>query len=349
MYTRLFFCFLLSFTYVLLSTQDIYANYKAKYTQPAWDHTLDFPAIEARLQDQKIVQLIPMRDYLHKNYLSVRFKHEVYVAILADGLKAVFKPEQTLMGAYAEVAAYRASTWLGLRLVPPTVLKKYKNQQGSLQFLIEPSTINDPQGSKLSSKTRSDIMLFYFIFGQLDAGAKHQLIQVNQGKAYCGLIDNATMIYKHKVMYGDFPFMCIGCYKSKPQTCNSSGPFPFDQQKNLYNPTLKALREAFGRLIPEKMVQYLASKQYNPLTYCIWHDALWVKKTRTENKQVGPNYTTTYYKSTLDQYKKLTKKVLEEIWAEALHANTCYTNDIIDLILERRDQVLKAARTSRIL
>ena len=308
-------------------------------TQPAWDHTLDLHAIEARLQNQKIVQLIPMRDYLASQHINIQFTHEVYLAILADGLKAVFKPESTLKSSYAEVAAYRASAWLGLRLVPPTVLKKYKNQQGSLQFFVEfESRATQTSIAALNPKDKSDMHLFCFIFGKSGTHTGNRLVAVHNNRAYIALIDNASIRFLQQVHYGDFPFIYKGRSRNKSNKLTSNS-FPFNEQKTFSHGTLKELKTILGEYMSDRRIEDLWNKK-RPITYCFWNNTLWIKR----EQKTGPNYTDVYYKSTLDQYKKLTKAVLEKLWSEWLHTDPQHVRQLIHLTLERRNQVLKAAQ-----
>src|SRR5262249_7471451 len=138
--------------------------------QPSWNDRLDLQAIEDRLQNEQIADTQSISRYLAKAGKSPKASHELLLVGLERGLKAVFKTGEYH---YAEVAAYRASKALDQRLVPPTVIRTINGKQGSLQFLVEsPVDLRKAHGSehfkKVSAKDKSDMMLFYFVFGQWD-------------------------------------------------------------------------------------------------------------------------------------------------------------------------------------
>ena len=305
--------------------------------QPAWDHTLDFDTIEARLARQEIVQLIPMRDYLTSNHQEPQFSHEVYLARMHDGLKAVFKPERKLKCAYAEVAAYKASKFLGLRLVPPTVLKKYKNLQGSLQFFVE----HDPKANhmnQLSLKDQSDMHTFCFIFGKSGTRVANRVVAVHNNKYYPALIDNASMKSPQKAYYGDYPFIYKGIKNGTAQVPTTT--FPFEHEKKVADKSLKNLTRLFSNYMSARRIEHLV-KSRKPIIYCFWGNTLWIKRVT----KTGPSYTKFYYRSTLEHYKNFTQENLEQLWAFWLTADKSRVEWLIQLILERKDQVLKAAYT----
>ncbi len=202
--------------------------------QPVWDDHLDFAGIEEQLRKEPIVELKEMKDYLKEKGRVVFYKTKVYVATLANGLKAVFKPEAgRLFKAYGEVAAYRASQWLRLRLVPPTVLKTHKKMRGSLQFFVESpfdllkDSERDHAFSLLSEQTKSDRQIFYYIFGQWDPHPGNQLVSLDKdGKAYLALIDNAAFIVPARVRSGEPPFIQEIAYGDDDLY---NEPFPFNE------------------------------------------------------------------------------------------------------------------------
>src|ERR1700693_1500113 len=82
-----------------------------------------------------IIKLIPMHEHLQKNNACVDYSSDVYFAECADGKRGVFKVQHDTEGEmFAEVAAYRASEWLELHMVPPTIITRdVHGRWGSLQ------------------------------------------------------------------------------------------------------------------------------------------------------------------------------------------------------------------------
>src|SRR5437763_400819 len=91
------------------------------------------------LQNSQIKNIIPMQEHLNSKNYKVEFDGNVYFDILEDGTKAVFKDlTDNLDDAYAELAAYKASQFLGFPNIPPIVIRTINNKIGTLQLYIEP-------------------------------------------------------------------------------------------------------------------------------------------------------------------------------------------------------------------
>lgn len=189
---------------VLALSAYIHGGQGEKYSeQPPWDDMLDFDKIENELKTEPIVEMHSMRSYLRRQGKAVRTINAVFIATLANGLKAVFKPERRPLHRYmyGEVAAYRASKMLGQKLVPPTVLKTYRGKRGSLQFFVvtpyDMLKMSDytKNFTLLSRKARSDMKIFRYVFGLWDTHRGNLLIA--QGKdetRYLALIDNSFIL-----------------------------------------------------------------------------------------------------------------------------------------------------------
>lgn len=305
-----------------------YIDAKHGKVQPTWSNNLNLEEIEKRMENQEIADL---------EKLSLG-SHEIYIAIMEDGLKAVFKPEKKLHYSYGELAAYKASKWLGSRIVPPTILKKYKDMEGSLQFFVEfPKPGPKEAISQVDRRDLSDVNLFCFVFGKTDRHSGNRLICFSKEKNYIILIDNSSLCYYQHVEYGDFPFVLKSA--SKFNNLDRLFDFPFNMQKTIEKPNAKNLKKAFGKLVSDERIKKLIKKGKR-ITYCIWQNLLWIKEIKSE----GPSYTDVYCKATLNKYKKLTQQALEEIWSEGLSGNPEYFKNIIELTLNRKNLMLNAAK-----
>ncbi len=183
-----------------------YVNGENYTKQPVWDSALNINEIERQLKTQPIVSSKEMRAYLKENQKQDSFQHAVYLVTLENGLKAVFKPESKEQSPYGETAAYRASLWLGQQLVPPTVVRDYKGQRGSLQFFVEtPFDLFKQEDREralklLSAKTKSDMALFYFVFrGRISAHWGNKLIAIDKnGKGHAAIIDSSSLVKRKR-------------------------------------------------------------------------------------------------------------------------------------------------------
>ncbi|MBA3751733.1 hypothetical protein H0X06_02975 [Candidatus Dependentiae bacterium] len=315
--------------------------------QPAWDDTLNLEQIEYRLKTEKITAVSKLQRHLKKDSNTTRkAPGSMKLVVLESGLQAVFKPDnyKSVSGTdeycYAEVAAYKASRVMGKRLVPPTVIREIEGRPGSLQFFVQPAmkttTINK---AKIGPKDQSDIEVFYFVFGQWDLHNGNQIIAESKGKIFVALIDNATMMHVQKILYGHHAFIKKG-YDANARSQEKT-PFPFDQVKIARRSNFKDLYPLFSRFISKYRIEKMERKRRVP--YIVWDNALWLQHYKFKGQK--PCFTKTYYRSTLNALKALNRESLLYIWQEGLSVNKKF-EELIDLTLERRDQLVKAAETS---
>src|SRR5437899_2811252 len=117
--------FLISLTTICFSTNNQEEAYNAKIIS---------------LQNSSIKNIIPMQEHLKSKQHKVEFEGKVYFVTLNDSTKAVFKDlSDSLDDAYAEVAAFKASQFLGFPNVPPTAIRTINDKLGTLQLYIEPT------------------------------------------------------------------------------------------------------------------------------------------------------------------------------------------------------------------
>lgn len=162
-------------------------------SQPPWNDQLSFEEIEKRLQTEAIIARRNIRFLLKKNDTSMHPTHPVDIVVLASGLKAVCKDERAC---YGEVAAYRASKLLGLRLVPPTVFREIDGKKYSLQFFIDSSVIIQAHTfKKIRKQDIADRNLFYYIFNQWDGHTGNQIISRDGNSYYLALIDHGSITF----------------------------------------------------------------------------------------------------------------------------------------------------------
>lgn len=155
---------------------------------------------ENRLKTEKILNILNIKDRKPistiENFVSERDNRKgsnlPYLVILKNGLACLFKIRS---GSFAEAAAYNASKFLGLKLVPPTVVRKFNNEIASLQFFISDAHQSKKEHrlllEKISQKDKNDCEIFLYVFGKKHWGKiKNKIVQINNGKLYFALIDN---------------------------------------------------------------------------------------------------------------------------------------------------------------
>lgn len=332
---------------IVLNSIISYGLLGAAQTQPVWDETLDFHAIELRMQTERLVGSMGIASFLKRTGKVVKGDDKIRFLTFESGLKAVFKPGEYR---FAEIAAYKASKLLGLRLVPPTILRIIDGVEGSVQFFVE-SNIDLLKGSnrstyfkKVPAKDISDMIIFYFVFGQWDLHAGNQMISISDGKAHLALIDNAGMLHKQYIRYGDFAFIQKG-ENAKVESLNTP-KFPFDRVITLKPGSLDKLIKLFSQFIHRKHIEKIW-QHHKPITYVFWKNAFWMQMYKY-NPSVQPLKTKRYYASTLSALKKLDRECLREVWADGMKTDPSYYEELIDLILERRDQLIAHAESEDI-
>ncbi len=310
--------------------------------QPAWDENLDFETIEFQLLYEDIVDICNIDEYLSAQNRECGHDNVVQIVLLKNGLKAVFKS----ICYYPEAFAYRAAVFLGHRFVPPTVIRVINGRIGSLQFLIEPcfdflstkaSTVD------LEHDLKSDIQAFSFVFGRWDIDGSNQLVQINNGKAYVALIDNAPIYNLQQVHYGDYPFVRIAY--SDLRNDDFDEPFPFDKSISIKNFSYEEAFSFFGEFLEEKDLKNF-HKRYSSIgvTFCYWRNSLWVQYYK-DHPEYSPCCAPSYNSSTIDAYKCLSYEVLTDFFKEALVSPEHeHYEKLIPLILERRDQLIAHSR-----
>lgn len=299
--------------------------------QPKWDNNFDFDIIEKQIINNPIVKIVDIRKYLTK----IRLLHPVFLAQLSNGLVGVFKPEKRLHFAIAETAAYQASKFLKLNLVPPTFLKEFNGMHGSFQFFLTDAKISKDHLSQISAKDISDMNLFFFIFSQTDNKSLNQIFQVNNGKAYLALIDNAHMYFIQNTKFGDKPYKCINGQKANAQC-------PFKKAITIKNISRKKFDSIFRKyLTKEDANKYFREAVKNKqITYILDKNILWIRKDIHRL-----NFTDKFYRSTINEFKRLNTESLNKIWHDGLLHDKNHVEFLIKLTVERKDQILKIAKS----
>ena len=318
----------------------------ASPSQPRWDGTFNFTAIEKRLQNEKVISRKSMRQYLQEIGHKADFEGNVELVTLESGLLAVFKPYKPIdyPDAYAEVAAYKASGFLGVHLVPPVVLRKIGNAFGSLQFYVEPSQdalqyrCFEDILAQLPAKTVEDIKIFCFLFGQWDFGRHNIILQRNGPKIFAALIDNTGIKHHQKWRLGENPFVRVGYFETLNTNDWWGVPFPYEKAQTI-DPDLKKIEKRFGNKLGKAFKKKLAQSAY-PITYVLWRNSFW-RQFHEGDPQHTPIKIAPLASDRREKIEKITEKVLNEVIFPHAQKADFYKPIYSADILARRDQLLQ--------
>lgn len=306
--------------------------------------TFDFYDIESQLSTENIISKVSMEEFLLRKGHVAHFTSAVYLATLTTGVQAVLKLVDAAWprDALAEVAAYKASQFLGIHLVPPTVLYAKDGLVGSLQYYVEPSFDLMLEDNYLKAKERvspndlANIQLFYFIFGQWDPDPSNLIAVESQNKVHFALIDNAAIGYRQKTRYGDHPFVL--CF---PETIilikSSLENFPFEEVRQL-PPDIKIWEQEFGEILSKEQIKQICRLRWRPVAFVIWKGHFW-----RQYCFGSPSCTALYPIKTMEKIKELSREKLQEFYQNELQI--VFDDEYFDEILERRDQVIQQITT----
>lgn len=141
--------------------------------------------VPSRLRSGRVQSVTPMKCVLKTAGRRVDYRGDVSLIVLSNGIKAVFKSSEGDGSgpARAEVAAYNASKVLGFPHIPPTIIRTINGHLGSMQLFVETSVDALAPGvyaralKDAGEKARTDLRIFYFVFGQWDWGEANVLIK----------------------------------------------------------------------------------------------------------------------------------------------------------------------------
>ena len=296
-----------------------------------------------------------MGSFLTKQKKLVDFDNTVYLLQLKGGVRGVFKPAlkpPVLRDSYAEVAAFRASQYLGLSFVPPTVLRTLcldgKVMTGSVQLYV--NTLLDLLEVGVFQKTLqevpkdmlTDLKIFYFVLGQWDTGAHNLLALKCDDVTHLLAIDNAGIANAQRVHYGRLPFVCLGPFRGEVKD------FSFKVEV-LEKPTYQSLKARLKRAgVSEAGTGFLKKLSFykKPLHYVVHQKLLWRQFHAADSEEdllFFKAYSDAITPRLCKALQSLNAKVVRSFFpedAEQVYGKALFA-DLLQQILERRDQVLR--------
>ena len=315
---------------------------------PSYCHAYNFgneDYIVEQLLHDKIVNVQPLNTALGKKGKIVLTERKLFLITLRSGIQGVYKPlskkdrpmdERQMM---AEVAAYKASSLLGFSLVPPTVIRAINGVRGSLQFFVKTNIDPMVPGMFNRALTQADqdelatLKIFYYVFGRWSNLARNFLLDYKNGKFNFIGIDNEGMWRRKYWRYGENAF--VYCHwKGLKVPKSHARSFPYDRYYTIHDPDASKIKEQFGSEISAYYLEKFC--HVNPLKYIYYDDALWVNL-----KGNAPcfAFTNRYPEETISKIKTIDYPMLYTIFSDAQDAGFV-TDEFLDFILDRRDQVL---------
>ncbi|MBA2307446.1 hypothetical protein H0W26_04910 [Candidatus Dependentiae bacterium] len=311
-----------------------------------WDSEKDAREMETKLLYLPIVSIKGLKSHFlerKKNREATWSRNVMKFVVLEGGLEAVFKKGKY---AYAEVAGYKASQIMGLGLVPPAVLRTINGEVGSLQLFIPSIGTIEHYKHELSSKMISDMRIFYFIWGQWDTHPGNQLVYRRNGKVQLALIDNAGMLHRQHIRYGDHAFVGKG-KNTQQESALPSSEFPFSEARRLGSGSYHQFSALLIPFITKDHMLRIWNSKNRGAPYLIWRNSLWMQIYKASDHK--PIFTSVYYASTLKVAHNLTYDVVRSVWQESYEMSPSHYEDLCRLTLERRDQLVQAALSKGII
>lgn len=315
-----------------------------------WRDHLD--EIEQQLKQApftKIKSIIPMREHLKSLGKQEAGSHPVFLVEFEDGLRAVWKPEMKPGAVAGEAIAYHAARMIGLRNVPPCV--ELDSRRGVLCYYVHSSidikSANEKQRkeifSKISPKEISDMLVFHFLFGQNDRHFGNILVD-DQYRIV--LIDNESIRMLTQFNLNGVSYARRATLKHELRSKDDEfygTPFPFDRVRflNMNNPAVVEgfLRNTDANLdVLNMQVKGIENKM---LPMILWRNIFW---TPVRANFLPPFKFDILSGSTMKAVAGLTRAKIREIFDKDR-----FSQLHIDLIMQRRDQLLEKSKTATLI
>lgn len=331
-------------------------NFPQKFSQwqspSVWCQQDTRKQIQNCLKETGVQKIDLMGDYLKEQGKEAQFTSEVYVVTLENGLKGVFKvpSSEEPHAFYAEVGAWKTSSFLEFPFVPPTVLREIeidgKLRKGSLQLFIETPIDLLKEGEvilkNVSEEEKNNLNVFYFILGQWDVGP-HNLLAIKDGfKTHLIAIDNAEIFNQDLYEYNINSLFRRISYCEELNTNDWDQSFPFDSSLEASDLLSKELPQEIRERIQKISSFYKEDySEEKPVRFVIYRNTLWRNYPVFDEDSVK-SYAKQCSLKILKALKKLDRDALTNIFKEAQKADLL-TESFLKNILARKDQILSYA------
>jgi hypothetical protein len=305
-------------------------------------------ALVRRLESQPIRSAQNLEQAVLEQGRAWEGSNSLWLLELLDGTRAVFRSEDQPWGSQAEIAGYRFTRWLGLEMVPPTVLRILHQSEwpgavpwpfpsalrtGSMQLYLRGKT---GPAVPVDPLVQADIEVVSFVLGRYDNHSGNLLID-EHGQA-C-LVDFENSLEIQRARYGEPPYARRGEKRPDLPSLSARQPFPFDRPETLVNPSQQEIEQRFSpwwTYWPQGMGELYHQLQHlddKTVRYTLWDSHLWVQ-VRARSRH--PAWTQVYRESTMRRLAQLDSTTLQQLLPVP------YTQEHVRGILERARQVLSA-------
>lgn len=338
--------------------------FKGNMPLKKWNQDLDFESVAIDMKKQieagEIINEISLLNY--KNTLTEGAKAEtgvggnkadrILLITLKDGTRGVFK-SMSLHQAVAETASYQLSRAMNLRLVPPTVIVKYKDQVGSFQFFIEnPATgLIKEHGASRENKVLAEDManmeIFYIVSGNWDAHPGNRVIDLKGG---LGLIDNEAITRPQFYRYGELPWFALmqeGKTNKEDFIAPASDAFPYHEAQYFNKPNVKNVKPILkGKgydisLLESKLLWY--DQDSGRVGIIDWQGSLWFQLNIPEyyKPRIPKQFPVNTMKAIADLTPEKLKDIFQNPFAE-FNGQNIFKDVDLQRMRSRIDELIKA-------
>jgi hypothetical protein len=317
-----------------------------------WGKSFNFELAESTLRQQKSFrQIVPMSEYLKSIGKKPSGTSEVYYVEFYNGLRAVWKPDTALKGPIAEETAYLIARKLGIETFVPTVVTEIEGRKGSLSVFIEtPIDLVKMSGTeraeaitRIPKKQWYDMEAVHYLLGQWDRHFGNLLVDKDFNLV---VIDNEGISANSLWRPSKSTMTRLGNIPKDERTgidAKQGNPPDFGRVEYIDGNDLVGF-EAFKKKysineasITPKHFDHFPDRK---IPYIIWRDMLW-RERKTSLPVIDLKILSA---STIEALNKLTEKELREM------LNPEVFNELnIELILQRRAEILKQAQTAQII
>ena len=257
-----------------------------------WNN-IDFTSTEKLLQTLPVKQQIPLFMYFSdkKKEIVERYKRSEnsmpFILVFENNMKAVFKPNRSLLNQASALRAYHFSQLLEFKLVSPTVMRTINGKRGIVQLFIENASDKDKEKNlkQLPSRLKNYIYFFYVLIGEINVSPSQILFDKNCNQP--ALIDNEKNIEAFSVIqYGDFPYIRVpdDNHSEFDLSYDEYKEFPFREAKTIKNVSSIATNE-LEKIFPKVSPNFLKRVFKNTtetldediLYYIRWKESSWVR------------------------------------------------------------------------
>lgn len=288
-----------------------------------------------------VAGITPLGHWANVNNLCIDASDNMFMLKLDNGVNAVFKAYDNMAFANAEVAAFNASNWLGLDVVPYTEIKQFVDvegvqKSGSIQPWVQhvysekPTSLDDLK-SKIGEDNFANMQIFYFLMGQYNRRFGNQVVYTCNGKVKVALVDNGSIMAKQLVKgYGQLPWVAMAKAKDlieeQPATL-------WESLETKQNP--KDIFKQFSNF------DFYTNRDIKDGYAHIWNGYLW-RQFYGSSTNLGPAFSERIKSKLLAKLKKLNAETVKSFWPEFPEAwSEERINEWVNGILERRDMIVK--------